>query len=154
MAEAKTKSRATTPHSSRKNISVAEYIERQIDLCGKTQGEIAAEVGFNKQNMISMIKLGKAKLPIAKIAPMANALGVDPLYLFQLVMREYHPDTWDAIQEYVFKQPFVTANEMEIINVVRESSVPNPRIRTEAEKIQLLKVISALKSDNATADSD
>jgi hypothetical protein len=135
--------------SGRHNITVAEYISQQVNLCGKSQLEIAREAGFNKPNIITMIKQGKTKLPTAKIGPMAHALGVDPVHLYQLVMQEYEPENWEALNEYVLRAPLITDNEMEIINLIRRSNVSNPKIRTEEEKAALLDVISRLKPENA-----
>lgn len=132
----------------RPNITVAEYLTQQINLCGKTQSEIAREAGFNKPNIITMLKQGATKLPMAKVGAMAKALEVDPLHLFKLVMQEYEPDTWQTLQETILKQPFVTHNEMEIIEVIRQSNVVNPKIRTDEERARLLEVISTLKPDN------
>lgn len=100
--------------------NVAELLSFQIEAINKTQAEIATEVGFERPNVITMIKQGKTKLPIAKIGPMARALGLDPVFLFGFVMREYHPETWDAI-ESMYSQPVMTANEMAIIRALRAS---------------------------------
>jgi transcriptional regulator with XRE-family HTH domain len=132
-------------------ITVAEYITLQVKLCGKPQLEIAKEAGFNKPNIITMIKQGKTKLPTAKIGPMAKALDVDPVYLFQLAMREYEPDTWEALKEFIFKAPVLSQNEIEIIETIRQSRVPNPKIRTDDERRALIEVISRLKPENAVA---
>lgn len=138
--------RKTAPTKSK--ITVAEYITAKIDLCGKSQMEIAREAGFSKPNIITMIKQGKTKLPMAKIGVVAKAMGVDPLFMFQLCMNEYDPETWAAISEYILKQPFVTANEMEIIELVRSSKVPNPKVRTIEEKQQ---IVSASRPPSGTA---
>lgn len=135
-----------------KSPTVAQYLEMQFNLCGKSQIEIATECGFPKPNILSMIKQGKTKLPISKIAVMAKSLGVDPLHLFKLCMQEYEPANWEAIQETILKQPVITANEMEIIRVIRKSNVINPKLRTNEERIRLLDVIATLKPENATND--
>lgn len=134
----------------RSNVTVAEYLTQQINLCGKTQSEIAREAGFGKPNIITMLKQGTTKVPTIKIGPLARALEVDPLHLFKLVMNEYEPDTWDMIQDMILKQPFVTRNEMEIIELIRTSNVVNPKITTDAERHRLLDVVATLKPDNAT----
>lgn len=139
---------------SRSKITVAEYITAQIDLCGKSQLEISREAGFQKPNIITMIKQGKTKLPMAKIGVVATSLGVDPLFMFQLCMSEYDPETWATISEYILEQPFVTANEMEIIELVRSSKVPNPKVRTAEERQHLVSAINALRPDNAVAADD
>lgn len=151
IAEAQHTETARRPKA-KASVTVAEYLTQQIGLCGLTQSEIAKAAGFNKPNIITMLKTGATKLPMSKVGPMAAALGVDPLHLFKLVMQEYEPDTWGMIQQNILKQPFVTANEMEIIEVVRQSNVVNPKIRTEDERIALLNVIDTFKPDNATND--
>ncbi len=147
-----TQSDSTKSRRAKPQITVAEYLSQQINLCGKTQAEIAKEAGFAKANIITMFKQGNTKVPVSKVGPLAKALEVDPLHLYKLVMSEYEPDTWEMLQESVLKQPFVTKNEMEIIEVIRQSNVTNPKIRTEKERIRLLDAIATLKSDNATND--
>jgi hypothetical protein len=132
-------------------ITVAEYLTAQIDLCGKSQMEIARECGFEKPNIITMIKQGKSKLPIARVGVFAHSLGVDAGYLYSLAMQEYEPETWSMIQDLVMKQPYVSENEMEILEVVRSSNVVNPKIRTIEEKERLLTAINKLRPDNAVS---
>jgi len=100
-------------------LTVAEYITRQIETCGKTQAQIAGEVGYDRPNLISMIKNGKTKLPVQKVGVFAQALGVDPAFLFRLVMTEYSPETWRAINEIQGAIP-VTNNERLILEEVRK----------------------------------
>jgi len=132
----------------KQKITVAEYLTKQIELCGKPQHEIASEAGFNKPNIITMLKQGKTKLPIAKIGPMARSLGVDPVYLFRLCMQEYEPETWAALEETIFKRPVITENEFEIIQVMRESNVPNPKIRNNQDREMIRKMADQLKPEN------
>lgn len=147
---------ATKPKVERKapakpKITVAEYLARQIDLSGKTQLEIARECGFEKPNVITMFKQGKSKLPISRVGVMAKALGVDPVYLFQLAMQEYEPDTWAVIQDSILKQPVLTQNELEILELVRSANVVNPKVRTIEEKERILTAINKLRPENAVA---
>lgn len=136
----------------KKSSFLAEYLTAQIGLRGKSQLDIARECNFEKPNMITMIKQGKSKLPISRVGLMAKALGIDPMHLFMLAMSEYEPETWKVIQGSILKQPAVTANEMEIIEVVRGANVVDPKIRTDEEKNRLLDVINTLKPMNALAD--
>lgn len=135
--------------SAKARVTVAEYLTAQIDLCGKTQLEIARDCGFEKPNIITMLKQGKSKLPIARIGLIARSLGVDASYLYALAMQEYEPDTWKVIQDNILKQPYVSENEMEIIEVIRSSNVVNPKLRTIEEKERLLTAINKLRPDNA-----
>lgn len=139
------------PNLKKSSISVAEYIEGQVDMCGKSQKEIAELAGFQKPNIITMFKTGETKVPLEKIGKLAAALGVDPIHLFKLCMAEYLPETWAEIQR-MFDQPVLTVNEIEILEVVRSANVINPRVRTEDDRIAIRTAIERLKPDNAVND--
>lgn len=118
-------------------ISVADYISQQIELSGKKQKDIAEELNYEKPNMITMIKQGRTPLPINKITPIAKALNIDPIHLFRHVMMEYHPHTWEAF-ESVMGQYAISKNEMEILEVVRETAQgQDVKPETEEDKAQL-----------------
>jgi len=102
--------------------AVAKYIDKKIDeLKGvKTQREIAAEIDYDKPNMISMFKRGEARVPLDKIPLLAKALGVDPAHMFRLALEQYWPDRGDIIaklfgrlasenEEEIFLKPWRTA---------------------------------------------
>lgn len=130
--------------------SVADYIAGQIHLSGRSQKDLSDEIGFGRPNMLTMIKRNDCKLPMSKVGVIAKALNIDALFLFKLCMAEYEPQTWAMIQSMVLKQPLVTQNEMEIINLIRsKAKVQNPRLRTAEEECRLLDVINELHTDNA-----
>lgn len=129
--------------------NVAEYISMQLHLCGKSQTQIAEEVGFEKPNVITMIKQGKTKVPLNKIGSMAKALEVDPVFFFRMVMNEYMPDLMDMIGA-ITNQPIITSNEMDFIHVIRSSKVVNPKLRTDTEKKKFKEFVDGLKADNET----
>lgn len=95
--------------------AIAKYIDHQIDgLKGvKTQREIAAEIGYEKANMISMFKRGEVKVPLDKIPALAKALHADPGHLFRLALEQYWPQLGATI-EAIFGRT-VTANEEAIL---------------------------------------
>jgi len=132
---------------STKPKSVAEYLSWQIHLCGKKQLEIAEEVGFPKPNIITMIKQGKTKLPLDKVGKFAKAIEVDPIHLFKLCMQEYMPDTWKEIERMI-DQPVLTTNELEFIEIIRESNVSNPRLHTDGERQRFREFVETLHTDN------
>lgn len=74
--------------------AIAKFLDKQIDsLKGvKTQRQIAAEIGYDKPNMISMFKRGETKVPLDKIPQLAKALGVDAGHLFRLALEQYWPE--------------------------------------------------------------
>jgi transcriptional regulator with XRE-family HTH domain len=81
-----------------KKKTVAEYISGQIDLCGKSQKQIAEEVGFPKANILTMIKHGTTRVPIHRAPALARALGVDPAKLMRMALAEYSPEILEAIE--------------------------------------------------------
>lgn len=102
-----------------KVMTVAEYLTHAIDMSGKSQKEIAREVGWQKPNMISMVKQGITKVPIEKAPALAKACGVDPAAFLGIVMREYFPEVWTVINKnlgYV-----LTEEERKMIDEFRAS---------------------------------
>jgi transcriptional regulator with XRE-family HTH domain len=108
----KTKSKAGMPYA---ETPMAQYLTKQIDaLSGiKTQREIAAEIGYDKPNMISMFKRGEAKVPLDKIPALAKALHVDPAHLFRLAMEQQWPGM-KAVVDEIFKN-IASDNETETL---------------------------------------
>jgi hypothetical protein len=105
--------------------TVAEYLAQQIELSRKSHIQIAKEVGFPHPNIISMLKRGTIKLPIARVGPIAKALGIDALDLYMRAMSEYEPGNWMALKEAVFRQPRLTEKEIEIIEIIRMAEANN-----------------------------
>ena len=90
-------------------ISVANFISERIAFCEKTQVQIAKEIGLARPNFLTMVKQGKTKLPMLRVAAFAQALNVDPLYLLTMCIKEYNPDIWDAIKPF-FPLPSATVS--------------------------------------------
>jgi|SRR6056297_3611173 len=75
----------------------AKLIADAINGSGKTQREIAAEIGLERPNVISMLKSGAMRLPIERIPALARAIGIDPGMLLEVAMQEYMPETWSVV---------------------------------------------------------
>lgn len=101
-------------------FTVASFLEYYLARSPKTQRQIAKEVGFEKPNMITMIKQGHTKLPIERVPALAKALDVDERFLMNLVLAEYHPALYEVIQSVYGLM--VTKNEEEIIRFIRAVS--------------------------------
>ncbi len=56
------------------NTFVVE-IERLVNESEKTQTDIADQIGYTNQNMITMFKRGVTRVPEDKVVPLAIALG-------------------------------------------------------------------------------
>jgi transcriptional regulator with XRE-family HTH domain len=149
---AKTTTREATKAKvpSKPRVTVAEYLTAQIDLCGKSQLEIAREIGFEKPNIITMFKQGKSKLPIGRVEAMAKALGVDPTYLYSLCMQEYEPDVWPIVQK-MMQRNGLTETQSEVLEILDSTGVPNPVIRTVEERERIFNAFSKLRPANTVS---
>jgi hypothetical protein len=96
---------------------VARFVNAQIEATGQSQKDIAAQAGFAKPNMITMIKQGRTRLPLDKVGPMAKALKTDPVQLLAMCMKEYHPATWKAIAPYL--ELAITEDERKLLSALR-----------------------------------
>ncbi len=101
---------------------IGKFLREHIDACGKTQKEIADEIGYDKPNMITMLKQEKTRVPLAKAGLLARALGADPVEFLKLLLSVYVPDTLAAITE-VFDVLSLSPNERELIEAYRRATV-------------------------------
>src|ERR1700744_287762 len=104
--------RPSLPHSS---TALARFLHRRIDeLRGiKSQREIAAEAGFARPNVISMLKSGSIKVPLDRIPALARAIEADPAHMFRLGMNDAWPELAPLIST-IFGRQLGSAHEAEI----------------------------------------
>lgn len=102
-----------------KTTTVAKFIAQAISQSGKTQAQVAREIGLPNANAVSMITTGNLKLPINRIGALSKALQIDPTHLLRLSLREYHPDLLEAIED-VLERPMISANEAALIDMFRK----------------------------------
>lgn len=124
---------------------VARFINNRIEETGQLQKDIAAKCGFDKPNIITMIKQGSTRLPLDKIGPMAKALETDPVQLLKMCMEEYHPATWRAIEP--FMETAMTKDELRLLKALR-TSVGGPYVSSLSDdsKSHLEKFIVSLRT--------
>jgi hypothetical protein len=136
-------------------ISVAKFLEQQIAMSDKPQREIAAECGYEKPNIMTMFKTGQTKVPLNKVGLIAKAINVDPIYMLKLVLSEYSPETWDAIEGILGQERLVSSQEMELLKFMRAVTgnvIPDISIRENRDILgAALKQASA--KDIAKADA-
>lgn len=105
--------------NAKKPSRIADFLSKSIDAMAghKSQKEIAEEIGYERPNMLSMIKNGDAKLPLEKVPVLAKAINVDAAFLFRLALEQYWPDQQEAVAA-VFGE-VTTANERALIRKIR-----------------------------------
>lgn len=123
--------------------SIADIIGRALDDTGRTQKEVADELGYTTPNVISMFRQGKMKVPLEKVPALAYALEIDPRRLFLTAMREYAPATLGAIEQ-VFGS-FPTQHERSILEFIRSrTNQADPPMRTARQRKLLVAFCEAL----------
>jgi hypothetical protein len=128
---------------------VAHVLATLIDGSGKSRKEIACAAGLGKPNMISMLKAGDTKLPLARLGSFANAVGADPVELLKLCLQEYYPDVWIAINLHLTAA--ITPDELRIVEALRKvTGVPCPSSINAQERERLDELLAILaKSSTA-----
>lgn len=79
------------------DTTTTRLIADAIDGCGKTQRQIAEEMGYERPNVISMMRTGEMRIPIERIPAFAKATGIDVELLTRTAMAEYMPEAWKVL---------------------------------------------------------
>lgn len=128
---------------------VAAFIRQRIPQVGKTQFQIAREAGFDHPNIITMIKQGKTRLPLAKVGRMANALETDPVFLMKLCLCTYHHDTWQYV-EPMFSSMLTGDEEMMLHNWRKFVGKPSIAVLTDESRALLNRFLLSLRTSPST----
>lgn len=132
---------------SESDCPVASFVRNRIELIGKSQKDIAVEAGFEKQNVITMIKQGKTKLPMAKIGLMAKALDTDPLWLLKLCISTYQKDSWEVLKP-IF-DTLVTEEELVLLEAWRNYvGAPSITVLSGKSKDLFYQFLDSVRQDN------
>jgi len=102
-------------------IHVANYFTALVNASTKTQDEIAREVGFDSVNVISMIKTGRTKIPLARIPALAKALDADPREMLAVALEAYQPELYGVLST-IAPSMLVSSNELRVINALRAAA--------------------------------
>lgn len=95
-------------------------IKALIEASGKSQTEIAHELGYPKPNIISMAVNDKARLPIEKCKDFAKAVGAEPQSFYLFMLREYMPGIANSIEDALGHM--VSPLEAAMLDTIRDAS--------------------------------
>jgi len=98
--------------------TVASLIAERQSTLNITDEQLALAVGFKSANVVVMIRTGKTRMSITKVAAYAAALSIDPAYLLRIALTEYSPETL-AVVDALFTQKLLTSNEETLIEDYR-----------------------------------
>lgn len=133
-----------------KKLTVAHYLDQLISMSPLSQKDIAAAVGYEKPNIITMMKQGHVKVPLNRVGALAKALHVDPVHLLRLTMSEYMPSTWDAISEVIGDQ-LVSASDRALLEVVHKEAGEVDIPMTDARRRELAKLVKEWAAEERKA---
>lgn len=100
---------------------VAAYFTALVNASPKTQDEIAKEVGLDSVNVISMIKTGRTKLPLARIPGFAKALDTDPKEMLAVALEAYQPELYGVLSA-IAPSMLVSTNELQVLSALRAAA--------------------------------
>jgi hypothetical protein len=106
-------------------LSLIDQINSQQGFLELTDRDLCTAVGFEQENVLTMIKAGTMRLPLSKVPGFATALELDPAELFKLALRESDPELLAVVEE-VSNPMHLNATEVNLIRYVRELSGDTP----------------------------
>ena len=112
----------------RSRSRVAEFVAHRIHELRMTQSQsdIAAAAGFASPNMLSMIKEGKAKLPLERAIRLAAALECNPRKLILLALEDTMPP---AVLLEISRSPEATEANVAAISMGIETRAARSQLR-------------------------
>jgi transcriptional regulator with XRE-family HTH domain len=136
------------------NTKAAKFLDKRLSELaaqGKTQREIARQAGFHKApNIISMFKIGDARIPLERVPALARAIEVDEMTLFRLVWDQNYAGTdLDDMVKRVTATP-VTRNEAKWIELIRDITDNADPAPTEAMETAIREALSSWFAKNKT----
>ncbi|MER9022412.1 XRE family transcriptional regulator [Mesorhizobium sp. M0815] len=130
---------------------IAKFLDKRIYELSprKSQRDIAREIGFANDNVITMLKSGRTKVPLDRVVSIARTLETDARQLFILALMQDGHEKDRAAFEVIVGEP-VSANEKEFIHVLRKvSNGTDPKI-----SVVLRKILRALFGDTGGTKQD
>jgi hypothetical protein len=100
------------------DLPLKHLIRIRLKDLGISNIEMQTVLGYQRPNVIAMIKMGSMRLPEGKGIETADLLKVDRTFLLGKVISENNPELWDAITT-IMGDRLVTANELALIKFVR-----------------------------------
>lgn len=105
------------------NYRMANWLNDNIDTLsgGKTNEELAEELGYERPNIISMWRTGRTRVPLDRVPKLADALGVSLPLLLTLWMDQYVTDK-DYAKLTKLLARTVTDDEAALLEILRDQT--------------------------------
>lgn len=107
-------------------FALADWFNRNLDrLTDMTNEEIADKLGYSRPNIISMWRTGRTRIPLDRLKPLSDILGVEMITLLPLWLEQYIDKEGYQLVEEASKR-MVTQDEAELIAVIRDQNDQTP----------------------------
>lgn len=92
-------------------------------LVGRTNEDVAADLGYRSANIISMFRTGKTRVPLEKLPDIARLMKLDLTALLPLWFEQYWGERSDAKTLIKgFAQRLLSTNELPLIEGIRKAT--------------------------------
>lgn len=127
-----------------RSSKVSDLISKRIDeLKGViSQREIADKVGYQNQNIISMIKQGESKLALDRVPAMAKALDLDVKLLMGLALEQFYSRKFVETMIGIFEAPY-TDDEIAVLEIIREVAGGGRLSLTDKQKEEIARILKS-----------
>lgn len=121
-------------------------ITQQLPLTGLSKVQLSKRLGLST-NAVSFWGSIK-RVPIARAVQVAEILGLDPIHVRNLALKEWAPELFQE-DERLRQFADLTRNEAEFLEILRNSGKVNPKMNDE-QKAAFEKFVSTLSEDRPT----
>lgn len=119
----------------RRDQTLATMVEERLEELSpyKTHAEVAEEMGFVSRNFVTIIKSGKSKLALNRVADMARVLdmAVEPLFLAAL--RQYYDQDVIDLMRASFAEKMSPA-ERDVLDLARTHLSVSEKLSDESKE--------------------
>lgn len=92
-------------------------------LVGRTNEDVASDLGYRSANIISMFRTGKTRIPLEKLPDIARLMKLDLTALLPLWFEQYWGERADAKTLIKgFAQRLLSSNELPLVENVRKAT--------------------------------
>lgn len=102
----------------------ARLDERMGEL-GLSNAELASVLGYDKPNVIALMRIGKMRVPIQHAQPLAQALDLPAREIFEALMRESLPQVLETMKA-VYDPLELSTPEVNLIKYLRRGAKDQP----------------------------
>lgn len=79
--------------------AVSELLTAAIEASGKTNRQIAEEIGLASVNMVSMMRHGAKNVPLALVPKLAHSLDIETKSLLRAILEQDKPKILAALRD-------------------------------------------------------